>query len=199
MRRVDALPATGAAGGVSLPVCCGFRRNVAAELVDRDAPGAASSLLWCLMATRGPDGRRSLPEEVAADPAPWLAAALEWHDAAMGAMPYGDPLAPDARAADGPRTFDWEADAALVTADFQRLYGLDLTDPACQVHWHRFCALLLAAVRTEGSLLSAALSARAPLGPGADRHARAEHRRRAEAWALPPTEDELRKRAMESF
>jgi len=83
--------------------------------------------------------------------------------------------------------------------EYNRLYGLDLTDPACQVHWHRFCALLLAAVRTEGSLLSAALSARAPLGPGADRHARAEHRRRAEAWALPPTEDELRKRAMESF
>ena len=126
MLLVDALPSTVEAGGVSLPVCCGFRRNVAAELVDRDAPGAASSLLWCLMATRGPDGRRSLPEEVAADPAPWLAAALEWHDAAMGAMPYGDPLAPDARAADGPRTFDWEADAALVTADFQRLYGLDL-------------------------------------------------------------------------
>lgn len=197
MLLVDALPSTVEAGGVSLPVCCGFRRNVAAELVDRDAPGAAASLLWCLMATRGPDGRRALPEEVAEEPALWLAAALGWHDAALGAMDYGDPLAPAGGRAT--RSFDWEADAALVVADFQRLYGLDLTDPACQVHWHRFCALLLAAVRTEGSLLGAAVSARAPLGPGADRTARSEHRRRAEAWALPPTEDELKRRAMESF
>lgn len=198
MLLTDALPSTVEVGGVSLPVCCGFRRNVAAECVDRSSPGAAASLLWCLMATRGPDGTRALPPEVASDPAAWLDAATAWHDSAMEAMPYGDPTAPASPAA-AARTFDWDADGALVVADFQRLYGLDLTDPACQVHWHRFCALLLAAVRTEGSLVGAAVSARSPLPPGTPREVRSDHRRLARAWALPPTESELREAAMRAF
>lgn len=39
------------------------------------------------------------------------------------------------------RVFDWEFDAGRVVADFQRFYGLDITDPALHVHWWRFRAL----------------------------------------------------------
>ena len=39
------------------------------------------------------------------------------------------------------RLFDWDWDGPLVVADFQREYGIDLTDPACSMHWWRFKAL----------------------------------------------------------
>lgn len=41
----------------------------------------------------------------------------------------------------GPRVFDWEADACRLIADFQRFYGLDITDPSLHIHWWRFMAL----------------------------------------------------------
>ena len=41
----------------------------------------------------------------------------------------------------GPRVFDWEADAGRLVADFQRFYGLDITDPSLHIHWWRFVAL----------------------------------------------------------
>jgi hypothetical protein len=40
------------------------------------------------------------------------------------------------------RTFDWDADQERLVADFQREYGMDLTDPELHIHWWRFLALL---------------------------------------------------------
>ena len=169
---------------------CGFRTGLLAEGCDRTAAEGRLRLLWMHF---GDDARTALPAPVLAHPAEALAAALAWHDAAWGAVSYGRPR--PARA----RTFDWDADAGIVLADFQRLYGLDLSDPATQVHWHRFVALFEAAVRTEGSLLSAAVSARGPLPPGAGREAQRAHARTAEAWRLPPTEEEMAERARQAF
>lgn len=41
----------------------------------------------------------------------------------------------------GPRVFDWEVDESRLVADFQRFYGLDITDPSLHIHWWRFVAL----------------------------------------------------------
>lgn len=39
------------------------------------------------------------------------------------------------------RTWDWGWDSAPVIADFQRFYGIDLTNPALRMHWWRFWSL----------------------------------------------------------
>lgn len=41
-----------------------------------------------------------------------------------------------------PLAFDYILDGPLIVAAFQAAYGLDLTDPATQIHWWRFQALL---------------------------------------------------------
>ena len=41
-----------------------------------------------------------------------------------------------------PLAFDYIIDGPLIVAAFQAAYGLDLTDPATQIHWWRFQALL---------------------------------------------------------
>lgn len=39
------------------------------------------------------------------------------------------------------RLFDWEYDAPRIASDFQREYGIDLTDEGTEMHWYRFMAL----------------------------------------------------------
>lgn len=39
------------------------------------------------------------------------------------------------------RVSDYEIDAYMIVAAFQQAYGIDLTDPALDLHWHRFLAL----------------------------------------------------------
>lgn len=40
------------------------------------------------------------------------------------------------------RLLDWDYDGERIAADFQREYGIDLTDEATSMHWWRFMALL---------------------------------------------------------
>ena len=42
----------------------------------------------------------------------------------------------------GDRLLDLVLDGDYVVAAFQQAYGIDLTDPALEMHWHRFVALL---------------------------------------------------------
>jgi hypothetical protein len=37
---------------------------------------------------------------------------------------------------------DWDHDAGRILADFRREYGIDLADPATQMHWWTFRAYL---------------------------------------------------------
>lgn len=46
-----------------------------------------------------------------------------------------------ARHGEPERVFSWSDDAPRIVADFQRFYGIDLTDPATVLHWWRFMAL----------------------------------------------------------
>ena len=64
----------------------------------------------------------------------WRPAALEFLDERPSTpRPTGKPQA---------RAYDLDEDAAYLVGSFQQAYGIDLTDPALSMHWHRFLALL---------------------------------------------------------
>lgn len=180
-------------GGAPVAVNSGFRQNLLAETMDRRDRADAARLLQCWFG----DGTGRLRPGAVARPAEALAAACAWHDAAWALVSYGRP---GARGGGGPRrVFDWDADSGILCADFQRLYGIDLLDPSLRMHWYRFMALALSAMRTPGSLVAAALEARSPLRGRASDAERAAHERRAAAWALPPTDAELAEIARREF
>lgn len=65
----------------------------------------------------------------------WVTVAVEFY-ADKNAIPRDSPGARgDARAV------DFIADGEYIVAAFQQAYGIDLTDPATSMHWHRFMAL----------------------------------------------------------
>ena len=172
-------------GGARVPIRTGWRAHA---LVDAGELSGAEAM-WALFARDG-----ALPEAVSADPEGAMRAAGEWHARAWDNARHGRP-----RQGQQARTFDWRADADLVVADFQALYRIDLTDPATQMHWWRMVALLCGAMRSEGSLLCQAVSARSPMPPGVRGRERDRLRRLADAWALPPTEQEMLARLRERF
>lgn len=65
-----------------------------------------------------------------------------WQGAALAFYEDRQEL-PRPGASDGSaRAFDDDEDAALVVAAFRQAYGIDLTDPALELHWHLYRALL---------------------------------------------------------
>lgn len=188
-----ALPSSVEVAGAEVPIRCGYRKQIALESLDLEDPvDATAALVLCY--------GEELPRAAADHPAEALTAAIAWHNGAWGLMSYGaaEPSGGDGGAAGGRPVFDWEADACLVAADFMREYGIDLLDPATQMHWYRFMALFLPVTRA-GGLVSRAIAARSPAPPGASRAERERHRAAYSAWALPPTESELRAQAMGRF
>lgn len=83
------------------------------------------------------------------------------------------------------RLLDWDYDGERIAADFQREYGIDLTDEATGMHWWRFMALL--GGLCDGSQTMRAISTRAAdlddkrLG----REERRALRERKQAYMLP--------------
>lgn len=83
------------------------------------------------------------------------------------------------------RLLDWDYDGERIAADFQREYGIDLTDEATGMHWWRFMALLCGL--GDGSQTMRAISTRAAdlddkrLG----REERRALRERKQAYMLP--------------
>lgn len=178
-------------GGSLVPVNAGFRANLMAETLDRRTEAGRRDLLVCWFARGG-----ALPREAALRPSRALSAACSWHDGAWSLMAYGRPGkgAPQRR-----RVFDWEADAAAVACDFERFYGVDLMDPATQMHWYRFMALFSGLLRTDGALCRQAVAARSPLRGNRPKAEREAHSALAAAWSLPPTEAELIEAARSEF
>lgn len=180
-------------GGARVAVATGWRENVEADSIDLDSTGGRLRALSLWFA--GPDG--SVPAVVADHAPEALSAAIAWHEEAMRCMPYGAP-GTGARRHQRRPVLDWSADAAIVAADFQRYYRIDLSDPSAEMHWYRFCALLLGLMRYDGSLTGQAAYARSP-HPGAKGPERKRLGRLAEVWALPPTDAELREMARARF
>ena len=187
---LDPLPCSVDVAGEQVPVRCGWRENVLADREDRDAPDGRAAILALLLGRD--DG--SLPDVVARHAADALAAAVSWHDEAVGCMRYGIPGA-GARGAPR-RVLDWGEDSAIIYSDFLRFYSIDLLDSP--LHWYRFCALLTALSRTEGSLVGEAMYARSD-HPGTKGREKQRLASLAKAWALPPTDAELRELAKARF
>lgn len=84
------------------------------------------------------------------------------------------------------RVFDWEADANRLVADFQRFYGVDVTDQSLHIHWWRFMALL-EGLPGDTSLTMQAISVRArDLSDCKSQEERQLLRAQKKAIALPP-------------
>lgn len=177
----DGLPCEVEVCGEAVPVRTGFRRGVRASLLDRRDPDDRLVLMALLYGEP-----QSWPDAVLRDQRGALAAGLGWLDGAWEACTYGK-----ADGSGGRRTFDFAADSAIVAADFQRLYGIDLLDPETRMHWWRFTALLAGAMRTEGALVSQAVDARSPMPQGVKGRERERLLRRRRAWAIPPSEADV--------
>lgn len=90
------------------------------------------------------------------------------------------------------RSFDWDWDAYMVVADFQRLYGIDLTDPSLRMHWWRFWSLFRGL--GDGSRTMDAMRTRTADEDGLSGEARSALRERKAALMLPArTEEEVRR------
>lgn len=167
--------------GRPVPIRCGWRRAVRSMHYGADGMGMLAS--WF-----GRGGR--VDPWAMAHAGEAIEAAVAWRDDALAAaLPYGEGRRPQGR------TFDWEADSAIVVADFARLYGIDLR--SWQAHWYHFAALWSALAATEGSLVGEAMRARTPARPGADAWERKARAAAARAWALPVPESELARRINE--
>lgn len=96
------------------------------------------------------------------------------------------------------RAVDFISDGELITAAFQQSYGIDLTDPACEMHWHRFLALFRGL--PEDTMLSRVMGYRSWTNSKKKHETVMGELKRA--WALPrvgeATEDEKR-RVLELF
>lgn len=186
-------PSTVEVGGGRVEVNTGWRSNIAADLADMESTGGRTRALSIYFRPL-----EKAPAAVTSNAAEALGAAIAWHDDAMRCMPYGSPGKRRAGGARQRPVLDWSADAAAICADFLRFYRIDLSDPSTDMHWYRFCALLLALMRYDGSIIGQAVYARSP-----HPEARGEERKRANrlyrAWALPPTDAELREMARARF
>ena len=190
------LPSAVEIAGEEVPVRCGYRKQIEVDALRRDEGADLVAILGLCFGARSADGGLSLPGVVSSNAVEAVDAALEWHDGAWDLMGYGSGGSADP----GPRrsVFDWEADSAIVAADFMRFYGIDLLSPSTQMHWYRFMALFLP-LTVSGGAVSQAVSARSPSPAGSSKAERDRLRALARAWALPPTESELRAQAMGRF
>lgn len=88
------------------------------------------------------DFQRILSEEGLCDPSVLLAeppAGADWRPAAVAFL-NARPSTPRGERR-GPRSVDLFEDADYLVGAFQQAYGIDLTDDALDMHWHRFLAL----------------------------------------------------------
>lgn len=107
----------------------------------------------------------------------------DWHEGALEF--WRSPVAcPHGAAQGGARTIDLSMDGDYVVGSFQQAYGIDLTDPALDMHWHRFLALLRSL--PEDSMVARIGSWRAWTPSAARRKPEQVQRELRDAWALRP-------------
>nr|DAT38037.1 MAG TPA: hypothetical protein [Caudoviricetes sp.] len=164
----------------------------AADDPDLGDAGRAQAILLIYYgrgAVRNGARRIELPDAVNADPAGALQAAL-------GFLNLNEPQKPKRMlgkaAAKGARLWDWDYDAPRVIADFQREYGIDLTDPALDMHWWRFWPLFRGL--GDSSLTMTAMAARGADPSEYEGDARRRLVERQRELALPARTEEERLR-----
>lgn len=86
------------------------------------------------------------------------------------------------------RAWDWDWDGRYAIADFQRYYGIDLTDPNMKMHWWRFWALFTGLPEESESMSLIALRTADEDGLSADQ--KRAQRERQLAHMLPARSEE---------
>lgn len=190
---IKGAPVTVDVAGVSVPIKSGFRTSLIYMTMDTENSAIANArALNLFYAQNG-----ALPDQVSKHPAEALQAASEWVSGAYDTILYGEQYKRTQYYRK--KNFDWHYDAGIVAADFMRVYSIDLTSKATQLHWYTFINLYLALLATPDTLTGQAVAARSPLEGDTTKEEERAHARRAQAWALPPTEDELREMALRNF
>lgn len=135
-------PSTVEVGGAPLRIKTDWRVWVRVQMLmdDPEVPDrmAGGLLLDAAYPRRALDGEAEPPYDAAVRNAPDAVRAALWF-MRMGVPER--PKTPEERRVSRLRTWDWGWDAAPVVADFQRFYGIDLTDPGLRMHWWRFWSL----------------------------------------------------------
>lgn len=128
--------------GAKVPLRADHRTGIQAmRLLDDPTVSRENKARALLLMYFGKAGSRrgpvSLPPAVQEHPGEAVDAALRF----LGMNEERPPRPASGKTAAGVRTFCWDADASRVVADFQREYGVDLTDPGLSMHWWRFWSL----------------------------------------------------------
>lgn len=158
------LPREIEAGGEWVPVLTGFRTWLR---FGRCLSEAGAWWPGVFPDGRGPDGD-------------WHEGALEFYRSPV-ACPHGGGHA-------GARTLDLALDGDYVVGSFQQAYGIDLTDPELDMHWHRFQALLRSL--PQDTMLSRIVGWRSWTPSASRRRPEDEARRLRDAWSLPREDEE---------
>lgn len=91
------------------------------------------------------------------------------------------------------RSIDFVLDGDYIVAAFQQAYGIDLTDPKCNIHWHRFKALISGL--PDNTLMSQIIHYRTWERKGKTDHD-SDMRRLREMWMLPDAHEEEKKQEL---
>lgn len=156
---LEQAPSTVKVGGACVPLNASHRTGIQVmRLTDdptvSDDDKARTLLFLYFGAASSRTGSLELPDAVTEHPEVAIEAALRF----FNLFEPRPPAATGARASAGTRVFDWDWDASRVIADFQREYGLDLTDRTLRLHWWRFWSLFRNL--SEASLTMDAISVR---------------------------------------
>lgn len=193
-------PDTVQVAGVTVRMRTSFRAQLLAETLSTRLEGVGdTAVLGALfLAWYDVNQTGTTPEVVTTHPKEAVAVATAWHNSAYEAFSYGLWRKQGGSGTNSRPRFDWEQDEALIVCDFARLYSIDL-NTVQGLHWYQFVALLMGAMRTEGSLLQQAISARSPLPAGASKYERKAHAAAYRAWELTPSVAEQNRALVERF
>lgn len=125
---------------------------------------------------------RALSEDGVVDPRVLRGAPVRgWQAAAVRF--YADEQELPRKGRGGARQFDDDLDAPLVVAAFRQAYGVDLTDPGLEMHWHLYRALLRGI--PSGTRLAEVMQARGWTEADEKRKPETARREARGRWALP--------------
>lgn len=83
----------------------------------------------------------------------------------------------------GPQLYDMLADGDYIVGAFQQAYGIDLTDPSLEMHWHRFLALFRSL--PDDTMMAQIMSWRGWSEADAKKKPERQYRELRRRWALP--------------
>lgn len=159
------LPDAVDAGGASIPVRTGFRTGI--QVARTFDSGLSSGVIGQMVLSLYMPGARVTDIEAAIERCVWFFRCGK----------------PKSKSSVG-RVLDWDHDADTILADFQREYGITLTDPATRMHWWVFMALFRGLSADSG--IQRAMYYRSPRPRDLKGDAAARFDELARTYALPP-------------